>query len=475
MDSINYSEYQDSLWTRVWKISREQIKYHKNHWWEGTYAIPEDIATWPGNGDVNLGIAAQLAPYYDYNNDGKYDARSGDYPLIKGDEAVFFIFNDDRNAHKETLGNKMKVEVHGMAYAFDCMSDTAFKNTIFLHYDIYNRSQNTYDSTFIGNFTDFDIGYNKDDYIGCDVERSCFYGYNGKAIDNIYGSHPPAQAVIVFEGPLLDADGTDNPHFDETGYPLCNESVNGTHFGDGISDNERYGMSSFSYTNYSFITFLPDPERADEYYSFLKGKKSYPSVYNNLVFYFWFPGLSDTLNWGTNCTPPPWQGQNMAEATYENLAEDRRGISSSGPFTFKPGDKQQFDLAYVFARDYTSSDTSMFSVNKLMNCVDIIRNAYFTDCAPGGGSFSDIKKLKPAFPEIKIFPNPADDVLYVQLSGKITSNVRYHIVDLVGKEIISGKLNNSTTAIQTSNLNDGFYLLIVENNDKRITTKFIKN
>jgi hypothetical protein len=110
-----------------------------------------------------------------------------------------------------------------------------------------------------------------------------------------------------------------------------------------------------------------------------------------------------------------------------------------------------------------------------MNCVDIIRNAYFTDCAPGGGSFSDIKKVKPDFPEIKIFPNPAEDVLYVQVSGKITSNIHYHIFDLVGKEIISGKLNNSTTAIQTSNLNDGFYLLIVENNGKRITTKFIKN
>jgi hypothetical protein len=60
----------------------------------------------------------------------------GDYPLIRGDQALFFIFNDDRNVHSETQGNKLKAEIHGMAYVFDLPGDTAFNNTIFMNYKI---------------------------------------------------------------------------------------------------------------------------------------------------------------------------------------------------------------------------------------------------------------------------------------------------------------------------------------------------
>jgi hypothetical protein len=47
-----------------------------------------------------------------------------------------------------------------MAYAFNNSIDSALNNTIFINYRIYNRSQNNYDSLYIGSFTDFDIGFN---------------------------------------------------------------------------------------------------------------------------------------------------------------------------------------------------------------------------------------------------------------------------------------------------------------------------
>ncbi|NCA76502.1 MAG: hypothetical protein EOM90_09210, partial [Alphaproteobacteria bacterium] len=139
-DSSGYNIIQDTIWNRVWKINKSEIDYHRAHFWEAGYVAPVDILTWPAHGDVSLGQAAQLAPFSDRNANGKYEPYDGDYPEIRGDQALFFIYNDDHGYHSESTGVKLKVEVHGMAYAFDRPGDTAFKNTTFLHLKFYNRS-----------------------------------------------------------------------------------------------------------------------------------------------------------------------------------------------------------------------------------------------------------------------------------------------------------------------------------------------
>jgi hypothetical protein len=181
MDSVNYSIYQDTLWSRTWKVKKSEIEYHKTHWNSQGYIAPPNIANWPGNGKPAYGQAAELAPYHDNNSDGKYNAADGDYPLIMGDEVVFTIYNDDRDVHKESGGKKMRIEVHLMAYAFDMPDDSAFKNTILMNYKIFNRSSRTYYNTYFGAFSDLDIGDWHDDYICCDVGRSSFIGYNGSS------------------------------------------------------------------------------------------------------------------------------------------------------------------------------------------------------------------------------------------------------------------------------------------------------
>ncbi|HSN49661.1 MAG TPA: hypothetical protein VLR52_00420, partial [Bacteroidales bacterium] len=256
MDSVYYSVAQDSNWNYIWNLKKADIEYHKAHYQDAGYHLIYDILTWPGNGDTILGQAWQLAPFSDHNGDGIYNPSDGDYPSIRGDQAVFFIYNDDRGPHKETQGEKLRLEIHGMGYAFDMPEDTAMKNTVFLNYKIYNRSQKTYDSTYLGIFTDIDLGFAYDDFVGCDVERSMYFGYNGRPIDgsgqiNEYGANPPAQAVTVLAGPYMDKDYLDNPRFDNNGNQLCDYSVNGTNFGDEIIDNERFGLTGFAYINNS--------------------------------------------------------------------------------------------------------------------------------------------------------------------------------------------------------------------------------
>jgi hypothetical protein len=152
--------------------------------------VISNIAEWPAHDDTTIGEAYYLAPFVDTNNDG-------DYPEIKGDQAIYFIYND---AFSAAMFNSMTTETHVMAYAFQC-PDSAIQNTIFVDYRVYNRSNNTYDSTYVGMWSDFDIGNAQDDYVQCDVTRSLFYGFNEDLFDDDnsgrpgYGYHLLSQGV----------------------------------------------------------------------------------------------------------------------------------------------------------------------------------------------------------------------------------------------------------------------------------------
>ncbi len=220
------------------------------------YEIPKHIAEWPAHGDVSKGQAYNLAPYIDADGDNHYDPSHGDYPSFLGDMALFFIFNDNYAEHTESGGKAIGLEVHSMVYGFDIPEDTILNNTLFFNYKLFNRSQKSLHDTYIGLWTDWDIGYGHDDYVGCDVRRSTAYAYNGYPVDGSnpvyhFGPNPPVQTLTLLGGPLLPPDGLDNPAYSDTENCLLyvfngnnQYAINGAHFGNGIVDDERaYGLN----------------------------------------------------------------------------------------------------------------------------------------------------------------------------------------------------------------------------------------
>jgi hypothetical protein len=199
-----YTASTDAKYNQVWKISKTAIDSGE----QPPYILSPSILNWPGSGDYSKNEMQFQAPFFDLNADGVYDTYSGDYPCINGDQAVYFLYNDDRNTHTETQGAKMGVEIHALAYAFHNTADSAINNTIFVKYQIFNQSRNTYHNTIFGKWTDTNIGKYDDDFVGCDVSRNAYYGYNGTACDGTggpgtYGCHPPAQGVMMLKGPWL--------------------------------------------------------------------------------------------------------------------------------------------------------------------------------------------------------------------------------------------------------------------------------
>ncbi|MCX6244572.1 MAG: T9SS type A sorting domain-containing protein [Bacteroidetes bacterium] len=493
MDSVNYSIYQDTAWNYIWNLKKTEVGYHAAHYLDPGYVPIHDILTWPGNGNTALGQAHKLAPFYDRNADGIYDPFDGDTPEIRGDQELYFIFNDDRGPHLESQGEKLRIEIRGMAYAFDMPEDSALKNTVFLHYQVFNRSQNTYDSTYFGAFTDIDLGYAMDDYLGCDVERNLYFGYNGTPVDGTgqsyaYGEHPPTQGVVILGGPLLDNDDIDNPRFDNQGHQICDYSVNGINFGDSIVDNERYGMTRFVYFNNSGVPqYMSDPAYAMDYYHYMQGlwKDGSPVIYGGNGnpaaggygpgCRFMFPGESDTLNWGTGCVPPNGQ-VNWTESTAGNVPGDRRGVGVSGPFTFKPGDEQDIDIAFVWARDYTSKSPQA-SLDKLRQIVDKVNTAFVTNKLPNGQPFYGIgDKVQPEGVGVNIYPNPASDQITVEFSsGNHSGPATVYLLNNQGRHLKSFVIpeNSLKSRMDVSDIPAGFYLLRIVTGENVVTTKVV--
>jgi hypothetical protein len=492
MDSSQYTIYQDTTWNYVWNLKKTDIDYHKAHWNDPGYIPINDILTWPGNGDVALGQAHSLAPFHDENGDGFYAPVSGDYPDIRGDQALFFIFNDDRGNHLETRGLKLRTEIHGMAYAFNLPGDSAFSKTIFLHYRIHNRSSQTYYNTYMGTYTDMDIGFAADDYQQCDVGRGSIIGYNGWATDGhgekeAYGAHPPAQSVTLLAGPRMAPAGSDRPRFDNNGHQLCNESINGAGFGDGIADNERFGLMTFSYFNNPFsnpLAYMDQPVTPSDYYNYLQAiwMDSTRMVYggNGHDGYgghgpeasYLFPGESDTLNWGCGCLPPNGP-VNWTEVTAGNNPHDIKGVGTTGPFTFFPGAVEELDIAFVWARDYTSND-SLASVAKLRTAIDTIRKAFLTNRLPGGGSFMGARVS--AFSSginCDLFPNPANEAVVVRFNADLKRKTRLDIYNAAGKLMATFELARGSkgTVVDVSEYPVGLYLFSITGDDLHLTKK----
>jgi uncharacterized Zn ribbon protein len=469
---VSCSETTANQWNKVWKLSAEEIAWHIQHYGDWGYIPTEHIATWPAHGDINLNQSANLAPFVDVDNDQIYNPMNGDYPLIKGDQCIYFIFNDVKH-HSESNGDSLGLEIHGMAYAFNSTESEAINSTIFVNYKIYNRSNNEYHDTYIGAFADMDIGYFLDDYFATEVQLGAIYQYNGDGFDegeSGYGSNPPAQAMALLAGPLMIENNLDDPSGG------CDASINGTGFGDGIVDNERLGLTGSSRINNDiYINGLPHV--AQEYYNILSGKNI--DGQDNLVFCddslttvpckFVQPANSDPCYWGIGGQICPvyanWSDE-TGNGGFPNPPGERSGVAISGPFTFKANSVQNVDLAFVSARDFSDSN----SVALLKSYLSEIKNAFNTNPKGFGDNYVGIHQNKNELGQLFAFPNPAKE--YLTLSKTVNHENEFVILDSFGRVIKKGKV--TTNLIPVSELKPGIYSLTIKSRTEVKAIKFVK-
>ena len=476
---------------RFWSAAKSEALQHSAYWKlresDGEAAardiFPNYDPTGPASFDEWADIAAnpnplydkELAPYIDFNGDGEYTPAEGDYPgydlegavvcrdstrrvPLFGDTTIYWIFNDRGNIHTQTNSEPIGMEIRAQAFAF--ADQTSINNMTFCNYVLINQGSQTLTQTYFGQWLDTDLGNPQDDYVGCDVQRGLGYCYNGDNDDNVtggpsrgYGTTPPAVGVDFFQGPFQDDDNVDNyGPYDPITAPFGDRTVTydeviagndslgpngipykglGIGYGDGVIDNERFGMRKFIYYSGGGGA-TGDPQSGINFYGYLSGfwidgspfvyggnaninsiGNPYPqgAIAADAFCDFMFPGDTDPINFGSRGVDYPGQngGVFWTETTAGNTAQDRRFLQSSGPFTLRPGQVNNITVGVVWARANAGNNEA--SVAKLKE-VDDIAQSLFDNC------FQIFEG--PDAPDLAI--TELDRELILTLTNPITSN-----------------------------------------------------
>ena len=537
-------------WDQIFKITRAEVDEFLNHYDEETgrintedgYVIPKIIKEWPAHPDVVgttvAGVSHYLAPFYDRNGNGEYEPEMGDYPyydidnelchtktptmeeehdptvlhgsiladaVLKGDQTLWWIFNDKGASHTESQGEPIGLEVRAQAFAF--ATNDEINNMTFCSYEIINRSTYTLKDTYFSPWTDVDLGYAGDDYVGCDVQRGLGYGYNGADVDGSgepesYGNQPPAVGVDFFQGPYMDANDLDDPKYSfviNTTYTmvggdsvahndtisqtqLCDVSINGVNFGNGIVDDERFGMRRFLYhNNTSSSDPTSDPHNAAETYLLLRGywKNGNKMQYGGDAYStgvvgpacdFMFPAETDPCNWGTGGVPPGdgynTNGKYWREETVPNQPGDRRFLQSTGPFTLLPGAVNYITFGVPWARATSGGASASVELLRVTddkcqalfdNCFKVIDGPNAPDLtireldqkliiylsnSPSSNNFKEgYEEPDPEIPELR--PDDTTGTMYADRYYRFEG---YKVYQLASEDVGADELNNTDKA-----------------------------
>lgn len=368
-------------YNKVHRVNLQTLSDFKNGLTQG---IPQEIADWPAHGDTNMGEAYYLAPFVDVNNDGHYVPADGDYPKIKGDEAIYTIFND---VNGRTTGKGLGVEVHSIIYGYK--TGGIEDSILFREYKIVNRSNKDYTDAYLSIFADFDLGNPTDDLAGTEISANSIYCYNADADDEGpwgFGQNLASCGMRMLQGPTATLfDGVDN---DKDGCVDAVRNVSGNCIAESLNGvREQILLSGSMYFN-NTSGVQGNPGTPLDYYNYMKSlwkngnnliietPSGFGSIQNGDGFVssntgtptmYYYPGDSyDTIGAYEPSMPVSW-----FEAP--NNQNDKRTLANAGPFSINAGQEFKITTAYVWARKPGHANSLPTIVNRLSN-LDVAYN-----------------------------------------------------------------------------------------------------
>ncbi|MFN8393550.1 MAG: T9SS type A sorting domain-containing protein [Bacteroidia bacterium] len=424
----------DDKWRQVWRVSKAEIDEFRADFLANTvdFSHYPDIEVWPAHGDELLGEDRNLAPFIDVDMDGRYDpSGDGDYPCIVGDQALWWVFND-QGLHGQTQGQPLGIQVEAMAYAFDCgqttCPDTSVDYTTFLHYEITNKSSNTYQDLRMGAYFDTDLGNYYDDYIGSDSTLQLGYAYNGDVTDDLpagYGLQPPAFGVSIL------------PNAQPTG---------------------RFSMMYYQ-NNFSVVGV---PNAPDDYYDYLNstwidgqhlvnnGANGHPGTGSGAPVSAMYPS-SDGFCGG--------QLAGWSEAAIGNTPSDRSLLVGSHGYSLQPGERIQFDLAMPWVRGTDNLNSVCGLKAATANIIPWWQNQVDRSCFDMlVGTDKPLAKID----GLRLIPNPnSGSGLIVDRGQPVVDVGTLEVWDMQGRRVMEQDLavGTSQVRLETGSLTPGIYLV----------------
>ena len=146
--NVDISASECKEWNFHSKVHAELIDEFISNFEEGETTaedISEEILLWPGRNNPFLkdkitSLDIPLAPFIDVNKDGIYDPTSGDFPDIRGDQAIWWVLNDvggDKRLGDGQISEAIGLEIQTLAFAF--ATNNSLNNATFYKNIVINK------------------------------------------------------------------------------------------------------------------------------------------------------------------------------------------------------------------------------------------------------------------------------------------------------------------------------------------------
>jgi hypothetical protein len=317
-------------------------------------------------------------------------------PLLLGDQTHWFVCNDLSTETHANLMNTTPIGLEAQFTIFGADHYQGIQDVMFVKILLINKGSAILDSTYVGLWSDPDLGSANDDFLGCDTINQLVYCYNGDDNDQVYQQKIPTVGFQWIQGPVVSAAGESARIMNRI-----------------IPDSRNLPMTAFN----RFIgasNDWQDPETAIEAFNCLKG-----------IGFSGVPFSDPTCN----CISPfIFPGDPVTQTGWlDDIPDDRRGLFSSGPFTFAPGDTQEVILAVMMGE---SSDQlgGIVSLRKMVPW-----NNYLYQ-----NNFQDLRLPLNLVHTKNSYNESADNYLYLQIdpddghSVDLPNSYVYYRVDSLG-------------------------------------------
>ncbi len=436
LDASGSLDYATSKkWAKVWKVRRSDVNYYNSVTGHTVANTPPSILYWPGSGNTyacgkdgaHLDVTGDMAPFVDRDGDGRYEPLKGDYPAFQGEQALWWVFSDNGPTHSQTKGAPLKVELHGLAYAFK--RNTLIDDVVYYDYTVVNKSAENYHDLRLALWSDAELGYYMDDFIGFDSSRRMGIVYNATMNDGItagnppnsYGTHPPIVGTTFVRLP-----------------------------GDAGTGYQPAG--SYMYYN-NDLSIIGIPTVDTQYDHYMRSRMAngahlqYMGVDRNYI-------MSDdiSLSGGWN------------ECSSGNNPGDRRFIQATNSFELPAGARQRVVIAMVV--DSIGGGCPSVTFDRIKIVADTAWGAYHAIAAGvSGPSVGD---------GLKIYPNPAHDVLTVDCN-MLHGPTEVVVCDMIGRTVLTAQCKPfAKTTLDIGSLENGVYLLRYNGENGNEQYRFIK-
>ncbi|MBS1643784.1 MAG: T9SS type A sorting domain-containing protein [Bacteroidetes bacterium] len=440
-DSGNTNSVNVDDWSKIWKVNTSTVDsfrsalraYNFNELNKSKYDV---IKTWPAYGN-NIAIGTyglplselvasgssfyDYAPFVDVDGDGIYSWAAGDYPKMKGDQMIWWVYNDRVPSGARSSGGKpLGIEVHVLAYAYN--RGTAADRMLFYEYSIYNKSGRNYHNAQIGVVADIDLGFPFNDYVAYDSVHRAGIQYNATKDDGSYpgsfGTKVPIASVSILEMP-----------------------------GD-IYPNGMQAAAAFNIIPADSSGVLG----ADtNYINYMQGRK-------------WYGAPSD---WGKYAYPIT---KGAVECDSNHIPGDRRFVITTQSFSLPKNGKIKLASALVVTEGLglACPDSNLFSGVTALS--DTAWDIYWYPLPHLG-----VASTASANSILKVYPNPTSNYLVIELNGKQSSHTNVVVFDVLGRaHQLPWKQTLKGIELQTAALPSGFYSVQVRKDNQLSSTHFVK-